>query len=168
LPWEWGKATFVVHFDVVIKLCMREIQKPRLLSAGEDRELAAKVNPGDQAARDRMIVCNLRLVLNIAKHYINCDLPFLDLIGEGNIRLIKAVERFKLSRSAAYITWWIRQTIERSLLNQSRTVRLPVQVSLGINRMLRVTSELVQKMNHEQILREVAGTLDAELAYAET
>ena len=92
------KAAVVEHFDDAIKLYLREIQKTKLLTAEEEKELAAKIDLGDKAARDRMIVSNLRLVVKIAKRYINRGLPFLDLIEEGNMGLIKAVERFKLSK----------------------------------------------------------------------
>jgi RNA polymerase primary sigma factor len=162
------KSVVVEHYDDAIKLYLREIQKTKLLTAEEEKELAAKIDLGDKAARDRMIVSNLRLVVKIAKRYINRGLPFLDLIEEGNMGLIKAVERFKLSkecRFSTYATWWIRQSIERALVNQSRTIRLPVHVSDDINKMLRVTRELVQKMNREPSVKEVADTLDVNVAY---
>jgi RNA polymerase primary sigma factor len=155
----------VEHFDDAIKLYLREIQKTKLLTAEDEKELAAKIDLGDKAARDRMIVSNLRLVVKIAKRYMNRGLPFLDLIEEGNLGLIKAVERFKLSkecRFSTYATWWIRQSIERALVNQSRTIRLPVHVSDDINKMLRVTRELVQKLNREPTLAEVADALGAD------
>jgi len=158
-------VAIVEHFDDAIKLYLREIQKTKLLTADEEKVLAAKIDLGDKSARDRMIVCNLRLVVKIAKRYMNRGLPFLDLIEEGNLGLIKAVERFKLSkecRFSTYATWWIRQSIERSLINQSRTIRLPVHVSDDINRMLRVNRELVQKMNREPTVTEVADALGAE------
>jgi len=162
------KAAVVEHFDDAIKLYLREIQKTKLLTADEEKELAAKIDLGDKAARDRMIVSNLRLVVKIAKRYINRGLPFLDLIEEGNMGLIKAVERFKLSkecRFSTYATWWIRQSIERALVNQSRTIRLPVHVSDDINKMLRVTRELVQKMNREPSIKEVADALEVNVTY---
>ncbi|UFS69461.1 sigma-70 family RNA polymerase sigma factor [Geomonas sp. RF6] len=162
------KAAVVEHFDDAIKLYLREIQKTKLLTADEEKELAARIDNGDKAARDRMIVSNLRLVVKIAKRYINRGLPFLDLIEEGNMGLIKAVERFKLSkecRFSTYATWWIRQSIERALVNQSRTIRLPVHVSDDINKMLRVTRELVQKMNREPSIKEVADALDVNVTY---
>ena len=114
---------------------------------------------GDKAARDRMIESNLRLVVKIAKRYINRGLPFLDLIEEGNLGLIKAVERFKISkecRFSTYATWWIRQSIERALVNQSRTIRLPVHVSDDINRMLGSPVNLMHKLNREPSVKEVA------------
>jgi RNA polymerase primary sigma factor len=154
-----GKAE---HLDDAIKIYLREIHKTKLLSAEDERELAKKITRGDKAARERMIVSNLRLVVKISKRYMNRGLPLLDLIEEGNVGLIKAVERFKISkecRFSTYATWWIRQTIERALVNQARTIRLPVHVSDEINRMLRITRGLVQSMNREPTVEEVAETL---------
>lgn len=162
------KVPEVEHFDDAIKLYLREIQKTKLLTADEEKELAARIANGEKAARDKMIESNLRLVVKIAKRYINRGLPFLDLIEEGNVGLIKAVERFKLSkecRFSTYATWWIRQSIERSLVNQSRTIRLPVHVSDDINKMLRVTRELVRKMNREPSVKEVSTEMGADIAY---
>lgn len=152
------------HFDDAIKLYLREIQKTRLLTADDEKELAERIAKGDKTARDNMIESNLRLVVKIAKRYINRGLPFLDLIEEGNMGLIKAVERFKISkecRFSTYATWWIRQSIERALVNQSRTIRLPVHVSDDINKMLRVTRDLVQKVNREPSAKEVADAMGA-------
>ena len=162
------KLPEVEHFDDAIKLYLREIQKTKLLSADEEKELAQRIAKGEKAARDRMIESNLRLVVKIAKRYINRGLPFLDLIEEGNMGLIKAVERFKLSkecRFSTYATWWIRQSIERALVNQSRTIRLPVHISDDINKMLRVTRELVQKMNREPSVKEIATGMEVNTAY---
>jgi RNA polymerase primary sigma factor len=120
------------------------------------------------AARDRMIESNLRLVVKIAKRYMNRGLPFLDLIEEGNLGLIKAVERFKLSkecRFSTYATWWIRQSIERALVNQSRTIRLPVHVSDDINRFIKVTRNLLNEHNREPQVKEVADAMGVEAAY---
>jgi len=106
--------------------------------------------------------------VKIAKRYMNRGLPFLDLIEEGNLGLIKAVERFKLSkecRFSTYATWWIRQSIERALVNQSRTIRLPVHISDDINRMMRVTRELVQRMNREPSVKEVADALGVDISH---
>jgi len=162
------KVPEVEHFDDAIKLYLREIQKTRLLSADEEKDLAQRIAKGEKSARDKMIESNLRLVVKIAKRYINRGLPFLDLIEEGNMGLIKAVERFKLSkecRFSTYATWWIRQSIERALVNQSRTIRLPVHVSDDINKMLRVTRELVHKINREPTIKEVATEMEVNSAY---
>jgi RNA polymerase sigma factor (sigma-70 family) len=151
-----------------IKLYLKDIQKTNLLTAEEERALARRIDQGDMAARDRMIESNLRLVVKIAKRYMNRGLPFLDLIEEGNLGLIKAVERFKLSkecRFSTYATWWIRQSIERALVNQSRTIRLPVHVSDDINKLIKITRELVRVFNREPQVKEVADAMGVEPAY---
>lgn len=156
------------HFDDAIKLYLRDIQKTKLLTADDERELANRISDGDKAARDRMIESNLRLVVKIAKRYINRGLPFLDLIEEGNLGLIKAVERFKISkecRFSTYATWWIRQSIERALVNQSRTIRLPVHVSDDINKMLRVSRELMHKLNREPSVKEISTAMNSNQNY---
>jgi len=156
------------HTRDAIKLYLRDIQKTTLLTAEEERELAHRIDLGDIAARDRMIESNLRLVVKIAKRYMNRGLPFLDLIEEGNLGLIKAVERFKLSkecRFSTYATWWIRQSIERALVNQSRTIRLPVHVSDDINRLVKVTRNLLHEHNREPQVKEVADAMGVDAAY---
>lgn len=155
-------------FDDAIKLYLRDIQKTKLLTADDERELANRISTGDKAARDRMIESNLRLVVKIAKRYMNRGLPFLDLIEEGNLGLIKAVERFKISkecRFSTYATWWIRQSIERALVNQSRTIRLPVHVSDDINKMLRNSRDLMHRLNREPTVKEIATAMNAEQAH---
>jgi RNA polymerase primary sigma factor len=155
-------------YDDAIKIYLRDIQRTPLLNAESEKELARKVEKGDKAARDKMIESNLRLVVKIAKRYINRGLPFLDLIEEGNLGLIKAVERFSLAkecRFSTYATWWIRQAIERSLVNQSRTIRLPVHVSDDINRMLKATRALSQTLQREPSVQEVADAMKAKVAY---
>jgi len=156
------------HFDDAIKIYLRDIQRTPLLTAESERELAQKVEQGDRAARNKMIESNLRLVVKIAKRYNNRGLPFLDLIEEGNLGLIKAVERFSLAkecRFSTYATWWIRQSIERSLVNQSRTIRLPVHVSDNISRMLRTVRGLSQDLNREPGVEEIAGAMNVEPQY---
>mgnify|MGYP001469360430 FL=1 len=165
---EEAKTPDGSYFDDAIKLYLRDIQKTKLLTAEEEIELATKILTGDMTARDRMIESNLRLVVKIAKRYINRGLPFLDLIEEGNLGLIKAVERFKISkecRFSTYATWWIRQSIERALVNQSRTIRLPVHVSDDINRMFRFSRELMHKLNREPSIKEVSDAMNVEQAH---
>jgi RNA polymerase primary sigma factor len=155
-------------YDDAIKHYLREIQKTTLLTAEEEKELAGLIEQGDKAARNKMIESNLRLVVKIAKRYIHRGLPFLDLIEEGNLGLIKAVGKFQISkecRFSTYATWWIRQSIERALVNQARTIRLPVHVSDDLNRMLKATRELVRKLNREPKINEVASEMKAEIAY---
>jgi RNA polymerase sigma factor (sigma-70 family) len=165
---EEKAAGFDDHSDDAIKLYLKEIQKTTLLTAEDERVLAKRIGEGDMAARDRMIESNLRLVVKIAKRYMNRGLPFLDLIEEGNMGLIKAVERFKLSkecRFSTYATWWIRQSIERALVNQSRTIRLPVHVSDDINKFIKISRELIHKFNREPQIKEVADAMGVDPAY---
>jgi RNA polymerase primary sigma factor len=160
--------TELEHFDDAIKIYLRDIQRTPLLNAESERELAQKVEQGDMGARNKMVESNLRLVVKIAKRYNNRGLPFLDLIEEGNLGLIKAVERFSLAkecRFSTYATWWIRQSIERSLVNQSRTIRLPVHVSDDISRMLRMVRGLSQEMHREPAVEEIAGALNVKPQY---
>lgn len=145
-----------------IQCYLREIKRSKLLNAEEERELALRIEQGDAQARNQMIEANLRLVVKISKRYMNRGLPFLDLIEEGNIGLIKAVERFKISkecRFSTYATWWIRQSIERALINQSRTIRLPVHVSDDINRMVKTSRELASQSQGEADPHEVAAAM---------
>jgi len=163
-----ASSEYVSHSVDAIKLYLKDIQKTTLLTAEQERELARRIDQGDMSARDKMIESNLRLVVKIAKRYMNRGLPFLDLIEEGNLGLIKAVERFKLSkecRFSTYATWWIRQSIERALVNQSRTIRLPVHISDEINKLIKITRELVNGLNREPLVKEVAEAMGVESAY---
>ncbi|MBK5274565.1 MAG: RNA polymerase sigma factor RpoD/SigA [Desulfuromonadales bacterium] len=160
--------TELEHFDDAIKIYLRDIQRTPLLNAESEKELARKIEQGDKAARNKMIESNLRLVVKIAKRYINRGLPFLDLIEEGNLGLIKAVERFNLAkecRFSTYATWWVRQSIERSLVNQSRTIRLPVHVSDDISRMLKTVRGLSQELHREPGVEEIAETMKIKPQY---
>lgn len=154
--------------DDTIRLYLRDVQRTPLLTAEAERELALKIEQGDMAARNKMIESNLRLVIKIAKRYNNRGLPFLDLIEEGNLGLMKAVERFSLAkecRFSTYATWWIRQSIERALVNQSRTIRLPVHVSDDISRMLRASRRLAQELHREPTVQEVAEAIKTKPAH---
>jgi len=151
-----------------IKLYLKEIQKSQLLTAEDERELAGLIAQGDNAARERMIESNLRLVVKIAKRYMNRGLPFLDLIEEGNMGLIKAVEKFKVSkecRFSTYATWWIRQSIERSIVNQSRTIRLPVHVADDINKLIKISRELVQRLKRDPDVDEIAEAMGTDASH---
>ncbi len=151
-----------ISLDDPVKIYLRDIQRTPLLNAEEEKALARKVEQGDRAARNKMIEANLRLVVKIAKRYLNRGLPFLDLIEEGNLGLMKAVERFSLEkecRFSTYATWWIRQSIERALVNQSRTIRLPVHVSDDISRMLKVSRQMSQELHREPTVQELAETM---------
>lgn len=153
-----------------IKLYLKEIQKSTLLTAEDERQLAERIAAGDEQARERMIESNLRLVVKIAKRYMNRGLPFLDLIEEGNLGLIKAVEKFKVSkgcRFSTYATWWIRQSIERALVNQSRTIRLPVHVADDINKLIKISRELVQRLKRDPEVEEIAEAMGADANYVQ-
>jgi RNA polymerase nonessential primary-like sigma factor len=148
-------------------LYLKEIGYSPLLTAEEEISCAVSLQEGDQLARDRMIQGNLRLVVKIARRYVNRGLDFLDLIEEGNLGLIRAVEKFDPYRGfrlSTYATWWIRQTIERAVMNQSRTVRLPVHIEKELNVYRRAARKLSQKLDHtptsEEIAREVQRPLE--------
>lgn len=157
-----------IPLDDPVKIYLRDIQRTPLLSAEAEKELARRVEQGDKVARNGMIEANLRLVVKIAKRYLNRGLPFLDLIEEGNLGLIKAVERFSLAkecRFSTYATWWIRQSIERALINQSRTIRLPVHVSDDISRMFKVSRQLSQELHREPSVQELADAMQIKPMY---
>jgi len=145
------------------QIYLGEIGFSPLLSAEEEVYFARLALKGDQAARKRMIESNLRLVVKIARRYINRGLALLDLIEEGNLGLIRAVEKFDPERGfrfSTYATWWIRQTIERAIMNQTRTIRLPIHVVKELNIYLRAARELSQKLDHEPTPEEIAVALD--------
>ncbi|MCY4210745.1 MAG: RNA polymerase sigma factor RpoS [Gammaproteobacteria bacterium] len=149
------------------RLYLREIGFNPLLTATEEADFARRARAGDAAARQRMIESNLRLVVKIARRYMNQGLALLDLIEEGNLGLIKAVEKFDPERGfrfSTYATWWIRQTIERALMNQARTVRLPIHVVKEINVYLRAARKLTQTLDREPNSEDVAELLDRPLA----
>lgn len=156
------------RFDDAIKIYLRDVQRTPLLDAESEKTLARRVEKGDKEARNRMIESNLRLVIKIAKRYANRGLPFSDLIEEGNLGLIKAVERFNPAREcrfSTYATWWIRQAIERALINQSRAIRLPVHVSDGIGRMMRTVRSLSQELQREPGVEEIADSMNVKPGY---
>ena len=145
------------------RIYLNEIGGSRLLTAEEEVRLARLAQAGDNLARQTMIVSNLRLVVKIARRYLYRGLPLLDLIEEGNLGLIRAVEKFDPERGfrfSTYATWWIRQTIERAIMNQTRTVRLPIHVVKEINVYLRAARLLGQRLDHEPTAEEVAELLD--------
>lgn len=145
-----------------IKLYLQEIGQINLLTPDEEVELARRINKGDHAAREKMITANLRLVVKIAHDYTNFGLPLLDLISEGNIGLIKAVERFdpdKGGKLSTYAAWWIKQSIKRALANQSKTIRLPVHLVDKIAKMRRTAMALAEEFGREPTDEEVANEL---------
>ncbi|MBL1277230.1 MAG: sigma-70 family RNA polymerase sigma factor, partial [Ectothiorhodospiraceae bacterium] len=145
------------------RLYLGEIGFSPLLSAEEEVSIARRIQKGDMDARRHMIESNLRLVVKIARRYLNRGLALLDLIEEGNLGLIRAVEKFDPERGfrfSTYATWWIRQTIERGIMNQTRTIRLPIHVVKEINIYLRAARHLAQSLDHEPSPEEIAHMLD--------
>ncbi len=141
------------------RIYLNEIGAARLLTADEEKSYARRIQKGDEGARQRMIESNLRLVVKIARRYSNRGLPLLDLIEEGNLGLMRAVEKFDPERGfrfSTYATWWIRQTIERAIMNQSRIVRLPIHVIKNINSCLRVARKLHQESGEIPTSAEIA------------
>mgnify|MGYP003683153159 CR=1 FL=1 len=149
------------------QLYLNEIGFSPLLSAEEEVYFSRKSLRGCEASRKRMIESNLRLVVKIARRYVNRGLALLDLIEEGNLGLIRAVEKFDPERGfrfSTYATWWIRQTIERAIMNQTRTIRLPIHVVKELNVYLRAARELAQKLDHEPTPEDIANLLDKPVA----
>ena len=142
-----------------LKLYVRQIGDGRLLTPSEERELARRKDLGDEAAKRRLIECNLRLVMSITRNYTKAGVPLLDLIQEGNMGLIRAVEKFDYKmgyKLSTYATWWIRQAVTRALADQGRTIRLPVHVAEQVRRAHRARRVMTQKLNREPTLDEIA------------
>ena len=142
-----------------LKLYVRQIGDGRLLTHAEERELARRKDEGDEEAKRKLIECNLRLVMSITRHYTRAGVPLLDLIQEGNLGLIRAVEKFDYTmgfKLSTYATWWIRQAISRALAEQGRTIRLPVHVADQVRRVTRARRTLGQKFNRDPSVEEIA------------
>lgn len=151
------------HSADATRLYLNEIGASPLLTADEEKRLARRARAGDERARCRMIESNLRLVVKISRNYLNRGLPLLDLVEEGNLGLIHAVEKFDPERGfrfSTYATWWIRQTIERALMNQCGTVRLPIHVAKDINACLRAARHLRQTQGRAPTAADIAAALD--------
>ncbi|MDD3253858.1 MAG: RNA polymerase sigma factor RpoD [Lachnospiraceae bacterium] len=146
-----------------VRMYLKEIGKIPLLSTEEEIELAKKMELGDEQAKQRLAEANLRLVVSIAKRYVGRGMQFLDLIQEGNLGLIKAVEKFDYRKGykfSTYATWWIRQAITRSIADQARTIRIPVHMVETINRLVRTSRQLVQELGREPTTEEIAEKMD--------
>ena len=141
------------------QIYLREISRYPLLTAEQEVDFTRKAQKGDEAARKRMIVSNLRLVVRVARNYLKSGMPLLDLIEEGNMGLIRAVEKFDPERGfrfSTYAIWWIRQSVERAIMNQNRTIRIPIHISKELNTYLRTSRELAQKLDHEPTPEDIA------------
>lgn len=152
------------------RIYLSEIGSSPLLTADEEKYFSRRAQRGDESARHRMIESNLRLVVRIARRYLHRDLPLLDLIEEGNLGLMHAVEKFDPERGfrfSTYATWWIRQTIERAIMNQSGTVRLPIHIIKDINSCLRAARRIRQESNTEATAADIAASLDRDVADVE-
>jgi RNA polymerase nonessential primary-like sigma factor len=161
-----GPPETEAHFDAT-RMYLNEIGFSPLLTAEEEVHFARLAQKGDENGRRRMIESNLRLVVKIARRYINRGLALLDLIEEGNLGLIRAVEKFDPERGfrfSTYATWWIRQTIERAIMNQTRTIRLPIHVVKELNSYLQAARRLAQTLDHEPNAEEIAELLDKPLS----
>ncbi len=152
-----------VSIDDPVRMYLKEIGKVPLLSADEETELARRMEQGDEAAKKKLAEANLRLVVSIAKRYVGRGMLFLDLIQEGNLGLIKAVEKFDYSKGykfSTYATWWIRQAITRAIADQARTIRIPVHMVETINKLVRVQRQLLQELGREATPEEIAEKMD--------
>ena len=158
-----ASASEEINVDDSVRMYLKEIGKIPLLNAEKERELAQKMKDGDKDAKDTLIDSNLRLVVSIAKKYMNRGLSLLDLIQEGNIGLIKAVDKFDYSKGfkfSTYATWWIRQAITRAIADQARTIRIPVHMVETINKLTRVQRQLIQDLGREPTIDELAEKMN--------
>ena len=158
-----GDNVDVIAIDDPVKVYLKEIGRVPLLSSEEEIELAIRIKDGDVAAKQRLSEANLRLVVSIAKRYLGRGMQFLDLIQEGNLGLIKAVEKFDYTKGfkfSTYATWWIRQAITRAIADQARTIRIPVHMVETINKVKKVSSQLLHQNGHEPTADEIAAELD--------
>jgi RNA polymerase primary sigma factor len=152
-----------IALDDPVRMYLKEIGRVPLLSANEEIELARRVESGDEAAKRRLAEANLRLVVSIAKRYVGRGMLFLDLIQEGNLGLIKAVEKFDYRKGykfSTYATWWIRQAITRAIADQARTIRIPVHMVETINKLIRVSRQLLQALGREPSAEEIAEEME--------
>ena len=152
-----------MSIDDPVRMYLKEIGKVPLLSADEELELAKKMEVGDKEAKQRLCEANLRLVVSIAKRYVGRGMQFLDLIQEGNMGLIKAVEKFDYTKGfkfSTYATWWIRQAITRSIADQARTIRIPVHMVETINKQIRITRQLLQELGRDPSPEEIAKEME--------
>lgn len=152
-----------VKINDPVRMYLKEIGRVQLLTAAEEVELALKIEEGDQEAKQRLAEANLRLVVSIAKRYVGRGMQFLDLIQEGNMGLMKAVEKFDYRKGfkfSTYATWWIRQAITRAIADQARTIRIPVHMVETINKLIRIQRQLLQDLGREPTPEEIGAEMD--------
>jgi len=152
-----------VNIDDPVRMYLKEIGKVSLLTGDEEVDLAKRMEKGDELAKKKLVEANLRLVVSIAKRYVGRGMLFLDLIQEGNLGLIKAVEKFDYTKGykfSTYATWWIRQAITRAIADQARTIRIPVHMVETINKLIRVSRQLLQDLGREPLPEEIAKEMD--------
>ena len=155
-----------INVDDPVRMYLKEIGKISLLTAEEEVELAKRMEAGDEKAKKRLAEANLRLVVSIAKRYVGRGMLFLDLIQEGNLGLMKAVEKFDYRKGfkfSTYATWWIRQAITRAIADQARTIRIPVHMVETINKLMRVSRQLVQELGRDPTPEEIGNEMDMEV-----
>ena len=155
-------ATPEAVVDNSIKIYMREMGQFSMLSADEEIKLAHRIAEGDQSAKNELVEANLRLVVSLARHYQGCGLSYQDHIQEGNIGLIKAAEKFDVSkgfRFSTYASWWIKQALSRAIADQSRTIRIPVHMTENINKFKKAERELLSQLNREPKIKEIADAM---------
>lgn len=155
-------ATPEAVVDNSIKIYMREMGQFSMLSADEEVKLAHRIAEGNQSAKNELVEANLRLVVSLARHYQGCGLSYQDLIQEGNIGLIKAAEKFDVSkgfRFSTYASWWIKQALSRAIADQSRTIRIPVHMTENINKFKKTERELLSQLNREPKIKEIADAM---------
>ena len=156
-------ATETIAIDDPVKVYLKEIGRVPLLTPEEEIDLAIRISDGDEAAKKRLSEANLRLVVSIAKRYLGRGMQFLDLIQEGNLGLIKAVEKFDHTKGfkfSTYATWWIRQAITRAIADQARTIRIPVHMVETINKVIRVSRQLLQELGHDPSPEEISAEMN--------
>ena len=160
---DTGMPAEGVSIDDPVKVYLKEIGRVPLLTPEEEVDLAVRISNGDEAAKKRLSEANLRLVVSIAKRYLGRGMQFLDLIQEGNLGLIKAVEKFDYTKGfkfSTYATWWIRQAITRAIADQARTIRIPVHMVETINKVIRVSRQLLQELGHDPSPEEISEEMN--------
>ena len=163
MPENFMAATTSVQLNDPVKMYLKEIGRVPLLRPEDEPEIAKRIEAGDEEAKNMLISANLRLVVSIAKKYVGRDMLFLDLIQEGNMGLVKAVEKFDYTKGfkfSTYATWWIRQAITRAIADQARTIRIPVHMVETINKLTRVQRQLIQELGRDPSAEEIAERME--------